>query len=32
VIAVEQRLNSQVADLKEQLAILQKELDSIRTR
>ncbi len=30
--AVERRLNSQVADLKEQLAVLQKELDSLRTR
>ena len=30
--AVEQRLNSQVADLKEQVAILQKELDNLRTR
>jgi phosphoenolpyruvate-protein kinase (PTS system EI component) len=30
--AVEQRLNSQVADLKEQVTILQKELDSLRTR
>ena len=30
--AVEQRLNSQVADLKEQLAMLQRELDSLRTR
>jgi hypothetical protein len=29
--AVEQRLNSQVADLKEQVAILQKELDNLRT-
>ena len=30
--AVEQRFSSQVADLKEQLAILQKELDNLRTR
>jgi polyhydroxyalkanoate synthesis regulator protein len=30
--AVEQRLNSQVADLKEQLSSLQKELDNLRTR
>ena len=30
--AVEERLNSQVAALKTQLATLQKELDSLRTR
>jgi phosphoenolpyruvate-protein kinase (PTS system EI component) len=30
--AVEQRLNSQVADLKEQMQLLQKELDNLRTR
>jgi len=30
--AVEERMNSQVADLKAQLATLQKELDSLRTR
>jgi hypothetical protein len=30
--AVEQRLNTQVADLKEQVTILQKELDNLRTR
>ena len=30
--AVEQRLNSQVADLKEQVSVLQKELDNLRTR
>jgi acetolactate synthase small subunit len=30
--AVEQRMNSQVADLKEQLAILQRELDNLRPR
>ena len=30
--AVEQRFSSQVADLKEQLAILQKELDNLRSR
>lgn len=30
--AVERRLNSQVADLKEQLTVLQKELDNLRTR